>query len=459
MRPVANTNNTYQNKPHRDYGLLIMLALAAILGVAMLLNMKPGSVGTGTKDGSAGKEDNELSASEATDFSIASPQEGELRIAVGSDLHLDPDHANRSSEQGAVSYNMDMVDALLWDARQKGAEILLLTGDLVNGGRPYRHEALAEKLRGAEAEGMSVYVLPGNHDLAPVSQTEFAAYYADFGYDEAFSRDRTSLSYSILWNDLMILMLDTGGYRAGAIDLPGAQDRDNNEAFISEATLQWIENQLSEAQTRGIHVLCAGHYNMMTEYSHIPASGFYLENADSLANLLREYKVPLYLSGHMHVQAVYQEDGLTELLTEYLLNYPAGYSMLDLSEDGLRFTPVRINVDAWAVESGQNDPVLLHFTTWQRDTLRTYCRSTVESMSERNGIRKDEIEKAADYFYAVMVAYWDGTLSEKRDVLETMPGRQAFFRAADGYSYGWWLQDMIDFASPLMRGFTLKWIA
>ncbi|MBO5567889.1 MAG: metallophosphoesterase [Clostridia bacterium] len=459
MSLPVNKNNAYRNKPHRDYSMLIMLALTALLGVAMLLYMKPGPSGSRVGDGTVSETAQRTdSLAEETDTpAIAPPQAGELRIAVGSDLHLDQDHADRSGELGAVSYNLDLVDALLWDARQKGAEVLLLTGDLVNGGRAYRHEVLAEKLCQAEEDGITVYVLPGNHDLAPIGQTEFAAFYADFGFDEAFSRDRTSLSYSILRDDLMILMLDTAGYRAGAIDLPEAPQRDNNDAFLSEGTLRWIESQLKEAQSRRIHVLCAGHYNMLSDYSHIPGSGFYLENADRLAQLLREYSVPLYLSGHMHVQAIYQEDGLTELLTEYLMNYPSGYSLLDLSEETIRFTPVRINVDAWAAETGQTDPVLLHFTSWQKETLRAYCRATVASMAERNALREDEVEKAADFFYAVMVAYWDGTLAEKRDMLETMPGRQAFFHSADGYSYGRWLQDMIDFASPLMQGFTLNW--
>ena len=129
-----------------------------------------------------------------------------IRIAVASDLHLDPDHATRSGELSGVSLNPELVEALLRDARHQGAELILLTGDLVNGGKDYRHEALTERLRKAEAEGLTVCVVPGNHDLAPIGQREFAELYDEFGYAEAYSRDVSSLSYCVLWKNLMILM-------------------------------------------------------------------------------------------------------------------------------------------------------------------------------------------------------------------------------------------------------------
>ena len=82
------------------------------------------------------------------------PAAAGLRIAVASDLHLNPDNTHKSAESGADAYNLELVDALLWDAKEQGSEILLLTGDLVNGGKPHRHEALAEKLRQTERTGL-----------------------------------------------------------------------------------------------------------------------------------------------------------------------------------------------------------------------------------------------------------------------------------------------------------------
>jgi 3',5'-cyclic AMP phosphodiesterase CpdA len=394
--------------------------------------------------------------SDAASTPAPMPEAEGLRIAVASDLHFDPDNTNKKADLGAVAYNPELIDALLFDAAEQGAGLLLLTGDLVNLGRREHHEALAEKLRAAEAGGMSIFVLPGNHDLAPVSQREFAEIYADFGYDEAYSRDRASLSFCVMRSDLCLLMMDTAGYDASAIDLPDAPHRTNDEAFLSETTLRWVEQMLAEAQQRNLPVLCAGHFNILTSEGRDPSrSGLYLENGDRFAALLHAYSVPLYLSGHVHTRYALQEAGLTELITEYLLAYPTGYSMLDLTPDAITYTPRRVNVDAWAAATGQKDRTLLHFTRWQQKQLRRYSVQNVNDMCVRNPLTHREAKRASAFFYAAMDAYWRGTLAEERETILNMRGCEPFFRCAKGYAYEWWLRDLIENASPQLGGFTI----
>ena len=374
-----------------------------------------------------------------------------LRIAAASDLHLNPEDTDKS-EGLASAYSSELADALLRDVQEQGASILLLTGDLVSGGRKERHAALAEKLRRAEGEGLAVYVLPGNHDLAPIGQTDFAALYGDFGYDEAFSRDPASLSYCVLRHDCALLMLDTGGYPADCIDLPGAAPRENSEAFLRQETLRWAEDMLQEAQRRNLPVLCAGHYNLLTQTQR---EGYRVENGEKLAALLRAYEVPLYLSGHIHLRAVVQEAGLTELVTEYLLGYPTGYSLLDLGADAWTYRPRRVDVDAWAAETGAEDPALLHHAAWQQEELRRYAVENIAYMTARNPLSEREAEQAAVFFYAAVNAYWRGTLCDERAVLERMLGCKPFFRCAEGYAWGWWLRVQMESAGPELAGFTL----
>ena len=380
-----------------------------------------------------------------------------LRIAVGSDLHFNPEIKDGDEEKEAYYYNPELIDALLEDAVTEGARILLLTGDICNSGKGSRHEELAEKLRKAEEKGISIYVLPGNHDLGPAAQTDFASVYGDFGFDEAVSRDTASLSYCIMRDDVCILMMDTAGYPAGIIDLPGAPPQETTGAFLNEETLSWAEVMLKAAQEKGLYILCAGHYNLLTEDGNDPENpDYYLRNGDRFAALLRKYDVPLYLSGHLHTRLVMQEDSLTELVTEYLLSYPTSYSMLDLTEDAITYAPRRVNVDSWAEKTGQEDPALLHFSQWQQDALRAYSYENVEYMSAKNPISRGQQKKAAEFFYAVMNAYWNGELAEKREELSSMPGYKPFFRCAEGFGYGWWLKDLMDQASPLLGGFRLE---
>lgn len=416
------------------------LGAAVILALAVLLS-------------ACGRE-TAMSLPSATPF----PSPRGLRIAVASDLHFDPDNTDKDSGLGQTAYNPELLDALLWDAQRQGAQILLLTGDLVNGGRPHRHEQLSAKLRAAEETGLSVCVLPGNHDLAPVGQTDFAAFYAGLGYDEALSRDPGSLSYCVVRDGLMLLMMDTAGYGAGAVDLPGAKAQEGAGACFTEDTLRWAQAMLQEAGRQGLHVLSAGHYNLLPEISRQPdMDGYYLENGTAFADLLRSFHVPLYLSGHQHIRAVYQENGLTELLTEYLLAYPTGYTILDVTEKEIRCLPRRIDVDAWAAETGQTDPILLDFAAWQQGNLRQYAEENVRYMARKNPLTKRELQNATDFFYAVMDAFWRGELYMRRAELEAMRGYDAFFHCAEGFAYGWWLKDLIENASPLQRGFTLHW--
>ena len=301
-------------------------------------------------------------------------------------------------------------------------------------------------------------MLPGNHDLAPITQTEFAELYADFGYQQAYSRDSASLSYCVLRGDLMILMMDTAGYSIGSIDLPGSHRPDSETAFLADSTLQWAESLLQEAAERKYHVLAAGHYNLLPEVSRNPErTGYYLKNGDRFAALLRNYSVPLYFSGHQHVRAVYQEDDLTELLTEYLLAYPTAYSVVDLTDTQIVYTPRRIDVDAWAAEVGSTDPILLHFAQWQQDELYRNSVRTVDDMCVRNPLNSKEKALAADFFYRTMDSFWQGSLHEQRADLLAAPGYPYFLRCAEGYAYGWWVQDLIETTSPLLAGFSLSW--
>lgn len=379
-----------------------------------------------------------------------------LRIAVSSDLHMDPDNSDRTRGTQVV-YNQELVDALLRDAKEQGAAFILITGDLVSSGRRYRHEALTEKLRRAEAEGLDVYVLPGNHDLGPVSQAEFLTFYEDFGYGEAFSRDESSLSYCVIRDGLMLLMMDTAGYRAEAFDLPGAPKPASDSTFFTKKTLAWAETCLARAREDGLKVLAAGHYNLLPEISRRVKRDYSLENGERFADLLHDYGVPLYLSGHMHFRDACQEDGLTELLTGYLLGYPTGYSLLDIDGDGIRYTPRRIDVEAWAAEVGEEDPVLLNYAEWQQDGLFRSSVINVQYMAERNPISREEQTQAAGFLYTVMNSFWDGSLSEKRPALEALPGCEPYFRCAAGFDYGWWVESLIENATPLLQGFEISW--
>ena len=131
--------------------------------------------------------------------------------------------------------------------------------------------------------------------------------------------------------------------------------------------------------------------------------------------------------------------------------------MLEVTERGIRYRPRRVDVDAWAKENGQTDPVLLHFAEWQQNVLYEYSRENVTFMAEKNPMSRRHADQATEFFYAVMNAFWDGSLSERREEVKSMPGCEAFFRCAEGFAYEWWLKNLIETAPPELGGFFLPW--
>lgn len=117
-----------------------------------------------------------------------------------------------------------------------------------------------------ENNGIPVLVIPGNHDInnrqaaryeeeerLPAEYTtpeEFRQIYQAFGYDEAASEDPNSLSYLYeLDENTWLLMIDSCQY--SPVNKVGGA--------ISEATYEWIEQQLRSSLGRrcGDHSHCS----------------------------------------------------------------------------------------------------------------------------------------------------------------------------------------------------------
>lgn len=128
-----------------------------------------------------------------------------------------------------LPYSDKMAEALVYDAEQKKPAFIILSGDLTNNGERSSHQKLTENLKRIEQQGTTVYVIPGNHDLFnpwarsfsgdkqlltdSITDKDFVKMYADFGYKEAVSRDKESLSYIVkAAPNLWILMIDSSQY-------------------------------------------------------------------------------------------------------------------------------------------------------------------------------------------------------------------------------------------------------
>ena len=342
-------------------------------------------------------------------------------VLAASDLHyLAPsltDHGSlfwqvmEAGDGKVTEYCAEITSAFLEEAAAIQPDALILTGDLTFNGEEESHRALAEKLAGLEAAGVPVLVLPGNHDLyrkcysffgehseqvASILDDEFRQIYADFGFDEAIALDSDSLSYMAQLNDSSrVLMLDANTV--------------HDFCSLSDRTLAWAEEQLSAAEEAGQHVLVCCHQNLFKHSMF--GSGYVLGCAPKLHSLLEKHHVPLFLSGHLHIQHIQAEGSVTEIATSPLTMAACRYGSLRLEDGMLTYETEKVPVSDWAVRNGLTDENLLNFDNYAIGRFEARTRSQAEGQLQQLGFPAEEIPLLADYACALNKGYFTGDLT------------------------------------------------
>lgn len=302
----------------------------------------------------------------------------EITVAIATDPHyIAPDLTDhgpgyqaliRHSDGKVMDYIEELTDAFLEEIMRAAPAALILSGDLSYNGARRSHEALAAKLRAVEVAGVSVLVIPGNHDLnnknaarfsgggsaavESVTAAEFAEIYAGFGFRDALARDDFSLSYMYeISPALRVLMLDVNTAEA-----PNT---------VRAETLAWTEAQLRDAAQTGAKVIAVSHQNAL-RHNSVFVSGYRIENSGELLALYRRYGVPAGFSGHLHCQHIAGEDGFYEIATSSLAVSPNQYGLITVGGDGLRYETAGTDVSGWANKKGSENPELLDFSAYSR---------------------------------------------------------------------------------------------
>ena len=343
-----------------------------------------------------------------------------LTLLVATDLHyLAPELTDHGScftqmiERGdgkVMAYSEELVEAFVTQVIARHPDALILSGDLTFDGERASHEALADKLARVEAAGIPVLVLPGNHDLNnrsaarfagegyelvdSVTASEFRDIYQPFGYEDALSRDRASLSYVAgVSQKLRILLVDVN---------------DANPQGEAEAqTLVWIKEQLAQARRDGCRVITVSHQSLLSHSSALFTSGFSIGNAYELVELYAKAPVLCNLSGHIHMQHMSAtEKGLWDIATSSLAVAPNQYGVLTITEAELTYRTETVDVSAWAAAKGLHDPNLLDFASYSEGFFKKCARRKALAAASKD----DHPEQLADYSAALNAAYFAGRM-------------------------------------------------
>ncbi len=346
--------------------------------------------------------------------------------------------AFQAKSDGKVArYLPQVLDALIEEASSRKPDALILTGDITMNGEKINHEKLAEKLSRLQESGVQVLVIPGNHDInnldaavyfgdkaektQAVTPEEYGEIYKDFGWNQAVSRDAASFSYIYaLREDVWLMMLDTAQYEP--VNLVDGR--------VRQETMAWMDANLQAAKDQGIQVIVLGHHNLLSE-SRMFTTMCILENGNDVTALLERYQVPLYISGHLHLQRTNQHKkgpgdkgyGIYEIVSDAISIPPCQYGILSWQENrDLRYKTCETDVGAWALAHGEEDENLLNFSQYKTEYIRQLVGTQIKADAKQ--VREKTSGEMAKIYADAYADYCAGNMIDEREAMRSREYKQ-----------------------------------
>lgn len=332
-------------------------------------------------------------------------------------------------------YGAELMKTLAFEAQKAQPDIVLIGGDLTLNGEAFSHKAFARHLAELEQRGTRVYVIPGNHDIAnpwarsfkgdksfaedTVTPGRFRRLYSSFGYGEAVSSDKDSLSYlAAPAEDLWLLMLDSSRYRNNK-----ELGRPQLDGELSEGTLAWVRKCGRLAEEAGAELVAVMHHSLLEHNPYI-SEGFTLNNGTEAAETLLDSGVRLILTGHIHLQDIASYGGGTRTMTDIagsaLSVYPHQFGKLVFDPDRreLVYDTARLRVETWAAGGGSQDINLLEYGRYGAEAAQN--QAIVKAYNRLAGqegygaYTQDELWTMARFMARLNESYLTGTDGAER---------------------------------------------
>lgn len=195
-----------------------------------------------------------------------------MLIAQITDTHITPEGALAYGHIDTSAFLARAVDHILH--LDPWPDVVLGTGDLVDGGTPAEYQRLRHLLSPLP---MPVYLIPGNHDDRDALRRAFS--------DRSYMPREGFIQY----------VVDDGPLRLTAIDtlLPGKAG-----GRVDGERLAWLDARLAEAPTKPTMIFMH-HPPFKTAIEYMDGIG--LEGADAMAEVVRRHsQVERVVCGHLH---------------------------------------------------------------------------------------------------------------------------------------------------------------
>lgn len=236
--------------------------------------------------------------------------------------------------------------------------VVLVCGDLTKDGELLSHQKFTETFKKVLQNGIKMIVIPGNHDInnpdavyyngdivepaETITPVLFSEIYQEFGFGDAISRDKNSLSY---------ICEPIEGLRVIAID--GCRYYDNNfisrgdeknlcvtEGRIKAETMQWIKKEAALARNSGKQILAMVHHNVVEHFDFQGdiSAPYLLENFTQVQKDFMEAGIQVVFTGHFHANdiAITQDSNnnyLFDVETGSPVTYPCPYRIIEYCDN------------------------------------------------------------------------------------------------------------------------------
>ena len=330
-----------------------------------------------------------------------------VKVVVFSDPHIIKEGTSNSigvntsqnesiSDTKMTDLSNDLVDEMILKIKNViKPDVVLVTGDLTENGDSLSHSLMAKKLQALTDGGISVCVVPGNHDIGRLvlkdsliqltraiflnkSKDVFRNTYSFAGYDDASMKDPNSLSY---------VREIAPGLVLAAID--------SHSGVVSEETLRWIEDKVESAKKFGKTVFAMMHHPLFPHYTGVELmnSKAVVSDWENVRNRLADAGVRMILTGHLHTSDIATDfnadlsKSIVDVSTGSLATYPCNYRVLEFSDD---FSEVNVSTGRVEILREGED-----FQAYAKNRLR---ESVVELAGKQNNILHIMPSTVADIF-------------------------------------------------------------
>ena len=330
-----------------------------------------------------------------------------VKVVVFSDPHIIKEGTSSSiggnnsqnesiSDTKMTDLSNDLVDEMILKIKNViKPDVVLISGDLTENGDSLSHSLMAKKLQTLVDDGISVCVVPGNHDIGRLvlkdsliqitraillnkSKDIFRNTYSFAGYDDASMKDPNSLSY---------VREIAPGLVLAAID--------SHSGVVSEETLKWIEDKVESSKKFGKTVFAMMHHPLFPHYTGVELmnSKAVVSGWENVRNRLADAGVRMILTGHLHTSDIATDfnadlsKSIVDVSTGSLATYPCNYRVLEFSDD---LSEVNVSTGRIEILRGEGD-----FQAYAKNRLR---ESVVELAGKQDNILHIMPSTVADIF-------------------------------------------------------------